>query len=425
VIARIEHCLHEALEVLKREGVVPNEMNPAIKVMHSPNADNGHLATNLALLLAESSERAARDIATSLVNVMSLCPGVLKVDIAGPGFINFFIAKDAQTAIVTEILSLGLRFGRSNFGAGKRLQAGFFCATNHAQLNVWHGRVAALWSSLANMFEATGFDVYRQCYANAATAPNNVAEDLARLGIQYDQFNDPNKLGLLAASQVDPITGRLAPGTHECIQDSAAWFSYESGKRQHLQVQSVGLRRSARPMQILPRSSSQLTLRQLYEEVGKDAARYFYIKRKCSRHLEFDLELATRFSCENPMYSAQLACARISSFRRQIRQRGSGFNRAAGLAALSRLTATAETGLMMQLAFYPDVLQRAVIAHEPHQLTGYLRDLANGLHTYYRSKKLFDGDHQTTQARLCLLLAVQQVLKNGLVIIGVSTPEVL
>ena len=147
--------------------------------------------------------------------------------------------------------------------------------------------------------------------------------------------------------------------------------------------------------------------------------------RKYSQHMDFDLDLAKSQSNDNPVYYVQYAYARICSVMRQLEQRNLAFDQGAGLAALGRLGESAESDLMTQLATYPEVLQRAAVSHEPHQLTGYLRDLANGLHSYYNAHKVLVEDHELRHARVCLLLAVRQVLANGLSIIGVSTPEVM
>ncbi len=147
--------------------------------------------------------------------------------------------------------------------------------------------------------------------------------------------------------------------------------------------------------------------------------------RKYSQHLDFDLDLAKSQSNDNPVYYVQYAYARICSVMRQLEQRGLAFDQAAGLVGIGRLSETAEVELMTLLATYPELIARAALMHEPHQLTGYLRDLANGLHSYYNAHKVLVDDDELRNARLCLLLSVKQVLANGLTLIGVSTPEVM
>ena len=176
---------------------------------------------------------------------------------------------------------------------------------------------------------------------------------------------------------------------------------------------------------IKTRSGEFVTLRELREEVGKDAARYFYVMRKYQQHLDFDLELATSQSNDNPVYYVQYAYARICSVERQFSQRALVFDKARGMASLALLSEIAETHLLTLLATYPEVIERAALAREPHQVTGYLRDLANGLHSYYNAHKVLVDDESLRDARFCLLLAVRQVLANGLELIAVSTPEVM
>ncbi len=192
-----------------------------------------------------------------------------------------------------------------------------------------------------------------------------------------------------------------------------------------LLIQSTILFRGDKPVSMSTDSGSIVTVRELCDEVGKDAARFFHVMRKFSQHLDFDLDLARSQSSDNPVYHVQYAYARICSVMRQLDQRRLTFDQETGLAALSRLGETAETNLMTLLAGYPELIQRAALAHEPHQLTGYLRDLANGLHSYYNAHKVLVDDDELRHARLCLLLAVRQVLGNGLSLIGVSTPEVM
>jgi arginyl-tRNA synthetase len=202
-------------------------------------------------------------------------------------------------------------------------------------------------------------------------------------------------------------------------------LGYPREKLEFVLIQFAILFRGGEQVQMSTRSGSFVTIRELRDEVGKDAARYYYVMRKYSQHLDFDLDLAKSQSNDNPVYYVQYAYARICSVMRQLDQRRFSFDQSAGLAALGRLSENSETELMTQLATYPELVQRAALAHEPHQLTGYLRDLANGLHSYYNAHKILVEDNELRYARLCLLLAVRQVLGNGLTLIDVSTPEVM
>jgi len=584
VIPQIEQQLSFALGVLKADGVVPDDVNPAISVTRTRDASHGDFATNLAMMLAKPAGRPPREIAQALIEALPSSPVVKQVLIAGPGFINFFQADDAQSAVVATVLNQGEAFGRSSVGAGKRIQVEFVSANPTGPLHVGHGRGAAMGASVSNLLEATGFDVEREYYVNDAgrqmdilatsvwlrylvlcgeelTFPSNgykgeyiieisqtlrtehadglrssaadvfrdieadepaggdkekhidalilraqqllgdaqyrqvfdaalnsiladIKNDLAEFGVHYDQWFSERSI----APQVQEVVKRLEEAGHTYVEEGVTWFrSSEFGdekdrpivranglttyfasdiayinnkiqrgydevlylfgadhhgytsrmlaacealghsreKLQFVLIQFAILYRGGQRVQMSTRSGSFVTIRELRDEVGRDAARYFYVMRKFSQHMDFDLDLAKSQSNDNPVYYVQYAYARICSVMRQLDQRELSFDQSAGLAALGRLTESAETDLMTQLATYPELLQRAALAHEPHQLTGYLRDLANGLHSYYNAHKVLVEDQELRQARVCLLLAVRQVLANGLSIIGVSTPEVM
>lgn len=202
-------------------------------------------------------------------------------------------------------------------------------------------------------------------------------------------------------------------------------LSYPRGVLQFVLVQFTNLYHREAPDPISLKSESMLTLRDMQNAIGKDAARYFYAMRKCSRSLNLDLDLAKSQSFDNPVYYVQSAYARICSAVRQLNQQRLEFDQQAGLDAVGRLVQPAELELMTQLTVYPEILQRAALAHEPQQIAGYLMGLANRLHSYYNAHKVVADDSELRHARICLLLAVKQVLANSLTTIGVSTPEVM
>lgn len=190
-----------------------------------------------------------------------------------------------------------------------------------------------------------------------------------------------------------------------------------------LLVQFATLWQGAERMQMSTRSGEFVTLRELREDVGKDAARFFYVQRKCEQHLDFDLQLAKSQSADNPVYYIQYAHARIASVFRQLSDKGLSWTH--NDANLTTLTTPHEQSLLQELARYPEVIESAARHHEPHQITYYLRDLANAFHTYYNEHKFIVDDDNMRQARLSLAVATRQVLQNGLKIIGVSAPEVM
>ncbi len=580
----IEQQLAEALAVLQANGTVPADIQPAINVSRTRDASHGDFACNLAMMLAKQAGRAPRDIAQALIDALPGSDAIRDVVIAGPGFINFFQADDAQNAVVATVLSQGDDFGRSQAGVGQRVQVEFVSANPTGPLHVGHGRGAAMGATIANLMDAVGFDVQREYYVNDAgrqmdilgtsvwlrylalcgesfvfpsngykgdyileisqslldeygerfrhsadvvfigvpadepaggdkekhidglvlqaqallgaeeyrlvfdralnSILNDIKQDLGEFGVHYDQWFSERSL----VGDVQRVVDKLEASGHLYEKEGVRWFrstdfgddkdravvrangqstyfasdiayidnklergfdkvlyvfgadhhgyttrmvaacealGHERKKLEFLLIQFAILFRSGERVQMSTRSGSFVTIRELREEVGKDAARFFYVMRKYSQHLDFDLDLAKSQSNDNPVYYVQYAYARICSVMRQLEQRGLVFDQAAGLAGIGRLGETAETELMTLLATYPELITRAALAHEPHQLTGYLRDLANGLHSYYNAHKVLVDDDELRDARLCLLLSVKQVLANGLRLIGVSTPEVM
>ncbi len=190
-----------------------------------------------------------------------------------------------------------------------------------------------------------------------------------------------------------------------------------------LLVQFANLYRGKVKLPMSTRSGSFVTLRELRNEVGNDAARYFYIMRKPDQHLDFDLELAKSQSTDNPVYYIQYAHARICSVWKQLTAANERWSKDDGLRQLHLLTTPIERQLLRHLANYPDLLQNAALRYEPHLLAHYLQELAGLLHGYYNSEKFLVLDLDLRQSRLCLVRAVQIVLASGLNLLGISAPE--
>lgn len=188
-------------------------------------------------------------------------------------------------------------------------------------------------------------------------------------------------------------------------------------------VQFAILYRGKDRVQMSTRSGSFITLRQLREEVGSDAARFFYVSRKAEQHMDFDLELAKSQSVDNPVYYIQYAHARIVSVIKQLVQQGSEIDMQLGLSSVYLLDTKHEENIIRLLHRYPDLIEMAALHGEPHQLAYFLRELANELHSYYNAQKFIVDNDNVRNARLCLIMAVKQVLSNGLAILGVSAPE--
>jgi len=188
-------------------------------------------------------------------------------------------------------------------------------------------------------------------------------------------------------------------------------------------MQFVTLYRGGKKMQMSTRSGEFVTLRELRTEVGNDAARYFYVMRRCEQHLDFDLDLATSESNDNPVYYIQMAHARICSVLREAEARGMGFDPAGVQVDAGRLGEQHELDLLRTLARFPELVDSAATDLEPHQIAYYLRELANNLHTYYNDHRFLVEDTDLRSARLALVSATRQVIANGLALLGVSAPE--
>ncbi len=580
----IEQHLATALNVLKADGLVPDDVNPSIAVTRTRDQSHGDFACNLAMMLAKPAKKSPRDIAAALVDALPVNNDISKVDIAGPGFINFFVTDSVASSVVATVLEQADQFGRNTTGNDQRWQVEFVSANPTGPLHVGHGRGAALGATMANLLVAAGFDIQREYYVNDAgrqmdilatsvwlryleihgvtfTFPSNgykgdyindiaqtltadvadryvhpstsvlanvpddeplggdkeahidalvanaqallgeagylqlfdtglhailadIKQDLSEFGVHYDSWFSERSL----QHHVMECVEKLDAAGHLYKKDGATWFrstnfgdekdrvvvrdngqttyfasdiayinnkiergfdkilyvfgadhhgytarmyaacealGHPRDKLEFLLIQFANLYKGGERVQMSTRSGSFVTIRELRDEVGKDAARYFYVMRKYQQHLDFDMDLAKSESNENPVFYVQYAHARICSVLRKSEQLGMSFNQAVGLAGMHRLGEPEESDLMTQLATYPEMLHRAAINHEPHQLTSYLRELANGLHSYYNAHKTLVEDDELRQARLCLMLAVKQVLVNGLTLIGVSAPEVM
>jgi len=188
-------------------------------------------------------------------------------------------------------------------------------------------------------------------------------------------------------------------------------------------IQFVSLYRGSEKIPMGKREAQFVTLRQLRTEVGNDACRFFYLMRSHDQPLDFDLELAKSRTNENPVYYIQYAHARVASVMKQLTARGLSFDRDAGLAAAAALDSAHEQAMLHALTRYPEIIEQAAVNRAPHALVHYLRELANVFHTYYNAEQFLVEDPRLRNARLALVLGVQQVIRNGLTLLGVSAPE--
>lgn len=582
--ASLQALLQQSLQHLQTQGMVPAGVEMAIHLTRTKDKAHGDFACNLALQLAKAAGVKPREMAQRLMDHLPASTLVEKVEIAGPGFINFFLSARAREAVIPLIHEQGTQYGRSNLGQGQRVQVEFVSANPTGPLHVGHGRGAAYGAAVADLLEAVGFSVHREYYVNDAGRqmdilavsvwlrylqfcgqdipfPANgyrgeyvreiaqglyaehahsyavaaaallddlppdepdggdkeryidavivrgrellgenryrfvfelglsriledIREDLAQFGITYQTWYSERSLAENGA--VNRVLDRLRAQDALYEHEGAWWFrstaygdekdrvvqrengqttyfasdiayhldkfergyaqvvdvwgadhhgyvprvkaalqalGMETGRLDVLLVQFAILYRGGERVQMSTRSGSFVTLRELREEVGKDAARFFYVMRRCEQHLDFDLDLAKSQSADNPVYYIQYAHARVCSVVRQLQAKGEVFVLAQGLEHLARLQAPHEEDVLATLARYPEVLEAAALNKEPHQLAQYLRDLACAFHTYYNAHPFLVDDASLRNARLALILAVRQVIANGLELLGVSAPE--
>ncbi len=582
----LAQLLNQAIQRLQADGTLPADLTVKVQIERTRDKAHGDFATNTAMLLAKPARRAPRQLAEQLVAALPASPQVARVEIAGPGFINFFMDPAAAFAVVNDILAAGEAYGRSTVGANKRVMVEFVSANPTGPLHVGHGRGAAFGAALCKLLAAAGFDVHREYYVNDAgrqmdilatsvwlrylealgesvrfpdngyrgayvrdiaadlmaqageryraaggavmadlpadaadggdkeehidalierartllgkdryqeihTAGTNailadIRDDLAEFGVEYDEWF--SERSLTDSGAVDRALARLQENGHLYEKDGALWFrssafgdekdrvvrrdngqityfasdiayhlnklergfdlaidiwgadhhgyvprvkaalqafGYDPAQLEVRLVQFAILYRGSERVQMSTRAGEFVTLRELRNEVGNDAARFFYVMRKPEQHMDFDLELAKSQSNDNPVYYLQYAHARICSVFRQLTEKGLNHDVAAGAAALTRLTEDHEQALLATLGRYPEVIEAAALAHEPHQLTHYLRELANAFHTYYNAHTFIVDDPALRNARLNLIAATRQVLANGLGILGVSAPEAM
>lgn len=276
------------------------------------------------------------------------------------------------------------------------------------QAGFTYTKEGALW------FKSTDFgDEKDRVLMRANGVGTYFASDVAYHWNKYDRGFD----------RVIDIFGADHHGYMARVQSAIKALGHDEKAITMLLVQFAILYRDGARVQMSTRSGSFVTLRQLREEVGNDAARFFYVMRKSDQHMDFDLSLAKSQSADNPVYYIQYAHARISSVLRQVEERGLRFDEALGLSHLDALSEPQEQALITLLARYPDVIQAAAATCEPHQIAYYLREVATALHSYYNAITILGAQEVVRHARLCLLSAVRVVLRSGLGILGVSTPE--
>jgi arginyl-tRNA synthetase len=550
----------EALSALTAAGTLPAGEAPAFVVERTKSREHGDFATNVALLSAKAAKAKPRDLAAAIVGAMPASEAIAKVEIAGPGFINFFLSPAAYRRAIGEIHDRADAYGRNGTGAGRTAGVEFVSANPTGPLHVGHGRAAAIGDSIARVLGANGWNVVREFYYNDAGAQianlalsvqarcrgiepgdprwpedgyrgeyiKDVARayldresvhadgedvvaagdvddldairrfavaylrreqdaDLKAFGVDFDVYYLESSL--YRDGKVEETTHRLIAAGHTFEEGGALWlrttefgddkdrvmrksdgsYTYflpdiayhmtkwqrgyeraitELGADHHgslarvvagLQAldagipkswpeyvlhQMVTVTRGGEEVKLSKRAGSYVTLRDLIDEAGRDATRYFLIARKPDSQLVFDIDLARAQTNDNPVYYIQYAHARVASVMRQLAERGLAWDARNGLANLSRIDDDeAANALMVELSRYPEVVEAAGQNLEPHLVATYLRELAAAFHMYYNTHQFLVDDAMIRDARLTLAQATRQTLANGLALLGISAPE--
>ena len=581
----LRELVAQSLLDLRRQGRLPQDLpTPDYVIERSKSREHGDYATNIALLLAKPAGMKPRELAEALVENFGETQHVSKVEIAGPGFINFRISQPCRLATVRRVFELGADYGRQPADSRESVTVEFVSANPNGPLHVGHGRGAAYGASVANLLEAAGHKVQREYYVNDAGRqmdilavsvwlryhelsgvtvrfPDNgykgeyvseiaralrakegdrlrrtaieisdglpadegeggdkelhvdaliararqllgaedyrvvfdaglawcladIRNDLIGFGVVHDNFFSERSLATDGYMQRAIET--LRSNGHLFEQDGATWFratsfgddkdrvvirengvttyfasdlgyllsKFERGYERALYVlgadhhgymarlkaaaQGLGLDparieiqlvqfailyRGSERVQMSTRAGSFVTLRELREEVGTDAARFFYVMRGNDQHLDFDLELAKSHSNDNPVYYIQYAHARIASLFRQLKDKGLAYNDGAAVSARKLLTTEAEDILLVELMRFPEMIEAAANGRAPQVMAHHLRDVAAAFHGFYNACPILSVEEELRQARLGLCKATQQVLANGLALLGVSAPE--
>ena len=580
---QLEQLLLTAVNALAGNLLPEAPAASAVVVERTRDSKHGDFASNIALRLAKPARRNPRELAQAIVAALPANPLIAKTEVAGAGFINFYLTPAAYSRELASIHELADAYGRSELGRGHKVLLEFVSANPTGPLHVGHGRQAAYGATLANLLVAAGFDVSREYYINDAGRqvdilavsawirylevcgeqipfPENgyrgdyvrsiaqqlhakvgtrlrkaaadvlaglpadapagdkevyidalierargligdegfssvlelsleqmladIRDDLQHFGVMFDRWYSERSLAVSGA--IERALERLEAQGRLFRKDGAVWFRAtefgdekdrvvvrENGQKTyfasdiayHLEkrergfeqlidilgadhhgyvarvraglvamgepgdclevtlIQFVSLFRGGEKVPMGKREAQFVTLRQLREEVGNDACRFFYLMRSHDQPLDFDLELAKSRTNENPVFYIQYAHARVASVAKQLSARGMTFDRAEGLANTGLLAGEQEQAVLQTLARYPEVIEMAATNRAPHAVVHYLRELANAFHTYYNAEQFIVPESKLRNSRLALVTAVQQVIRNGLTLLGVSSPE--
>lgn len=552
IVDQIKDNLKEEIkQSVIKAGLATEEQIPEVILELPKEKAHGDYSTNMAMQLARVAKKAPRMIAEAIIeNFDQTKASIKKVEIAGPGFINFYMDNSYLTDLIPTILQAGEQYGQTTVGNKEKVQVEFVSANPTGDLHLGHARGAAVGDSLSNILDKAGYDVSREYYINdAGNQINNLALSVeARyfqaLGIEKDmpedgyhgadiigigkklaeEFGDKyvnvseqerfdffrdyglkyemaklkqdledfrvkfdvwfSETSLYQNGKINVALNALKENGYIFEQDGATWLrstdfgddkdrvlikndgsytyllpdiAYHKDKlergfeklinvwgadhhgyipRMRAAIQALGYNKEALEVEIIQlvhlykdgekmkmskRTGKAVTMRDLVEEVGLDATRYFFAMRSADTHLDFDLDLAVSQSNENPVYYAQYAHARISSILRQGKEQGIEL---ADELNVALITAEKEFDLLKKLGEFPQAVGEAALKRMPHRITNYIYDLASTFHSFYNAEKVLDADNlERTKARLALIQATQITLRNALALIGVSAPE--
>lgn len=554
----IQSLISQALDSLVADKTLTEADASRITIERTRDPAHGDFATNIALALAKQAGVNPRQLATAIIAAIPEDRDIDAIEIAGPGFINFFLSKQSLSITLHTILSAGESFGHHNTGRGESVQVEFVSANPTGPLHVGHGRGAAVGDSLCRLLSAGGYNVQREFYYNDAGAQidhlarsvqarclgltpddpswpedgyrgdyiRDVAEsfmnkamiaaedrqvvangdvndigairefavaylrreqdhDLAAFRVRFDHYFLESSL--YQSGAVESVVDQLIASGHTYEEADALWlrtetfgddknrvmrkseggYTYfvpdvayhlnkwqrgfstvinEQGADHHstitrvragLQALTVGIpegwpeyvlhqmvlvMRNGEEVKLSKRAGSYVTLRDLVEEVGCDATRYFLVARATTSQLTFDIDLALSRTNENPVYYIQYAHARICAMLRKLEH---GYTTEELLAPeiLAALDQPQEYALLKELDKLPALMQQACTQRSPHLIANYLKELAATFHTFYNAHRVLVDDEVVMKARVALCLGTRQVIRNGLDILGVSAPE--
>ena len=552
VVEQVQNKLKEEIKAAVIKAGLAEEAQIPDAVLELPKEKaHGDYATNMAMQLARVAKKPPRKIAEELVEHFDKNKASIeKIEIAGPGFINFYMNNSYLTDLITTILTAGDRYGETNVGNGEKVQVEFVSANPTGDLHLGHARGAAVGDSLSNVLAKAGYDVSREYYINdAGNQINNLAysvearyfqalgeerempedgyhgADIIGIGKKLaeehgdkfakmsdeERFDTFRKHGLeyeleklkkdLEAfrvgfdvwfsetslyqnGKIEKALEVLKEKGHIYEEDGATWFrsttfgddkdrvlikqdgsftyllpdiayhqdklkrgfekliniwgadhhgyiprmraaiqalGYEGDTLEVEIIQMVQLYKNGEKMKMSKRTGKAVTMRDLIDEVGLDATRYFFAMRSSDTHMDFDLDLAVSQSNDNPVYYAQYAHARICSILRQAEEQGLAVDTNADF---SLVGAEKEVDLLKKLGEFPQAVAEAAQKRVPHRVTNYIFELASTFHSFYNAEKVLDMEQkERTAARLGLVKSVQITLKNALDLIGVSAPE--